>query len=94
MHSTAGTPSRIASGSFSTSYTAYPFSCRFLDEVLHDMYPGDLYVASAGNHGYDKDKKVSKMRTIGNPASCKNTLAVGASQSYGDRSTPGTKGIE
>eukprot|EP00551_Chaetoceros_affinis_P000335 CAMPEP_0203633872 /NCGR_PEP_ID=MMETSP0088-20131115/943_1 /ASSEMBLY_ACC=CAM_ASM_001087 /TAXON_ID=426623 /ORGANISM="Chaetoceros affinis, Strain CCMP159" /LENGTH=523 /DNA_ID=CAMNT_0050487345 /DNA_START=23 /DNA_END=1594 /DNA_ORIENTATION=+ len=94
MHSTSGTPSRIASGSSSTAYKAYPFSCRFFDEVLHDMYPGDLYVASTGNDGYDRSTKVSKMRTVGNPAACKNTLAVGASQSHGDRIPAGAKGLE
>jgi len=94
MHSTGGQPSRIASGSFATAYRAYPYSCRFFDEALHDEYSGDLYVTSSGNSGYDSSKGTSKMRTVGNPASCKNTLAVGASQSHGDRIAPGAMGIE
>ena len=75
MHSTNGQPSRIANGSFGTGYSAYPYSCRFFDEALHDVYPGDVYVAASGNNGYDRNNKVSKMRTVGNPAACKNTLA-------------------
>ena len=75
MHSTSGTPSRIASGSWATAYRAYPYSCKFFDEALHDSFQGDLYVASTGNDGYDDRNLVSRMRSVGNPASCKNTLA-------------------
>ena len=39
-----------------------------------------LYVASSGNDG---DSGSGPWRTVKNPADCKNTLAVGASQSYG-----------
>ena len=75
MHSTNGKPARVANGSWNTRYRAYPFSCRFFDEALHGVYDGDLYVASAGNEGLNDSSMVSKERTIGNPASCKNTLA-------------------
>ena len=75
MHSTTDRPARIGNGSWNTRYRAYPFSCRFFDEALHDKYEGDVYVASAGNDGFNSSLMQSKSRTIGNPASCKNTLA-------------------
>lgn len=75
MHDTNQTPARIANGSFSTAYRAYPFSCKFYDDALYGQYQGDLYVASAGNDGLDDSLLQSKERTIGNPASCKNVLA-------------------
>lgn len=75
MHSTNVSPARIANGSWMTQYRPYPFSCKFFDEALHDNYQGDVYVASAGNGGLDNDTLTSKPRTVGNPASCKNTLA-------------------
>lgn len=53
-----------------------------------------MYVASAGNEGFDQVNMQSKPRTIGNPASCKNTLAVGASLSHGNRLPAGGKGID
>ena len=58
-----------------TKYCPYPFSCKFFDELLHGEFIGDLYVASAGIDGLDEATMQSKQRTIGNPASCKNTLA-------------------
>ena len=75
MHSTDKTPARVANGSWNTKYRAYPFSCKFFDENLHGQFKGDLYIASAGNEGLDESTMESKERTIGNPASCKNTLA-------------------
>lgn len=75
MHSTKRTPARVAVGSFDTKYRPYSFSCKFFDEALYGPYKGDLYVASAGNNGLDKELKRSIVRSIGNPASCKNTLA-------------------
>ena len=76
MHSTDKTPARVANGSWNTKYRPYPFSCKFFDENLHGEFKGDLYIASAGNEGLDEIKMKSKQRrTIGNPASCKNTLA-------------------
>ena len=75
MHSTTGEPSRVASGSWATAYRSYPMSCKWFDEALHDTYFDDLYIASAGNDGYDEVNNVSRPRTLGNPASCKNTLA-------------------
>ena len=75
MHSTDKTPARVANGSWNTKYRPYPFSCKFFDDNLHGEFKGDLYVASAGNEGLDEATIQSKARTIGNPASCKNTLA-------------------
>ena len=77
MHNTTegGKPARIANGSWGTRYRAYPYSCKFFDEALHGKFEGDLYVASAGNEGLNTAKMTSIERTIGNPASCKNTLA-------------------
>jgi subtilisin family serine protease len=42
-----------------------------------------LVVASAGNAANDVPEKTTN--TIGEPASCKNIIAVGASQSHGER---------
>ena len=75
MHSTDKTPARVANGSWSTKYRPYPLSCKFFDDNLHGEFKGDLYIASAGNEGFDESTMQSKERTIGNPASCKNTLA-------------------
>ncbi len=75
MHSTRQRPARVAVGSFNTNYRAYPFSCKFFDEALNGRFKGDIFVTSAGNDGLNKAEMKSKARTIGNPASCKNTLA-------------------
>lgn len=92
MHSTNGNPARVAVGSFDTKYRPYSFTCKFFDEALYGTYKGDLYVASAGNNGLDVAMKRSRIRTIGNPAACKNTLAVGASQSDGVRISTAQQG--
>ena len=75
MHDTDKTPARVANGSWDTKYRPYPLSCKFFDKNLHGKFKGDLYVASAGNKGLNETTMLSKERTIGNPASCKNTLA-------------------
>ncbi len=75
MHSTDKTPARIANASFGTKYRPYPISCRFFDDALYGTYQGDLFVTSAGNSGLDDQSLESIGNTIGNPASCKNTLA-------------------
>ena len=76
MHSAhAGNPARVANGSFMTPYRAYPSSCKHFDDALYGKFQGDLFIASAGNGGLDKVSMKSIYRTIGNPASCKNTLA-------------------
>ena len=75
MHNTNGRHARVANGSWNTRYRAYPFSCKFFDEALHETFQGDLFVASAGNEGLHDNNAQSKERTVGNPASCKNTLA-------------------
>ena len=53
------------------------------DSSLRDKFDEFLFVASAGNSGNDIPGKV--LNTIHEPASCKNVIAVGASQSDGDR---------
>ena len=75
MHSTMSNPARIANGSFMTTYRAYPSSCKYFDDALYGKFQGDLFIASAGNGGFDEVSMESIERTIGNPASCKNTLA-------------------
>jgi hypothetical protein len=75
MHSTNDTPATIANGSWNTQYSPYPFSCKFFDSALYDKYQGDVYIASAGNDGLDESMMKSRDRSIGNPASCKNTIA-------------------
>eukprot|EP00558_Chaetoceros_sp_UNC1202_P001501 CAMPEP_0197258810 /NCGR_PEP_ID=MMETSP1429-20130617/83188_1 /TAXON_ID=49237 /ORGANISM="Chaetoceros sp., Strain UNC1202" /LENGTH=710 /DNA_ID=CAMNT_0042722995 /DNA_START=11 /DNA_END=2143 /DNA_ORIENTATION=- len=88
-----GKGAKIANGSWSTKYRAYPTSCRMYDDELYEDYQDIVFVASAGNYGRDVKSNKSQMRSIGNPAGCKNTLAVGASQSDGDRIGPRDKGI-
>ena len=80
-----GDGAKIANGSWSTKYRAYPTSCRMYDDELYEDYQDVVFVASAGNYGRNPKLNVSQMRTVGNPAGCKNTLAVGASQSEGKR---------
>ena len=75
MHNTNGKHARVANGSWNTRYRSYSASCKFFDEALHETFQGDLFVASAGNEGLDDTNALSKERTVGNPASCKNTLA-------------------
>ena len=75
MHNTNGKPARVANGSWNTRYRPYPSSCKYFDDALHDKFQGDLYVASSGNDGYNEKAVKSIDKTIGNPASCKNTLA-------------------
>ncbi len=83
MHDTDKLPARVAVGSFNTRFRPYPFSCKFFDEALHGRFKGDLYVASAGNDGLDNKSLRSKDKTIGNPASCKNTMAGETMQRHG-----------
>lgn len=86
-----GNGAKIANGSFSTTYSVYRTSCRMYDNELFGDYQELVYVASAGNEGLDGNK--SRMNTIGNPAACKNTIAVGASQSSGDKVHNGDLGM-
>lgn len=58
------------------------------DEAFDDI----LFVASAGNTGDDVPGRT--LNTIGEPSSCKNVMAVGASQSHGDRLYRGDMGRE
>jgi hypothetical protein len=73
MHST-NKDAKIANLSFITPYRAYPTFCEQIDSALYGDYQGDLIVAGAGNSGLDNDTVTSVPRTIGNPASCKNSL--------------------
>jgi hypothetical protein len=86
-----GTGAKIANGSFSTTYSVYRTSCRMYDDELFGDYQEIVYVASAGNEGLNGN--VSRMNTIGNPAACKNTIAVGASQSSEDKVSDGDMGM-
>jgi hypothetical protein len=87
-----GNGAKIANGSFSTRYSVYKTSCRIYDNYLYGDYQDILYVASAGNEG--SSGGTSRMNTIGNPAACKNTLAVGASQSSGSKLNKGDMGSD
>jgi hypothetical protein len=87
-----GNGAKIANGSFSTRYSVYKTSCRMYDNYLYGDYQDILYVASAGNEG--SSGGTSMMNTIGNPAACKNTLAVGASQSSGSKLNEGDMGSD
>ncbi len=60
------------------------------DSSLRDNFDNILFVASAGNTGNDVPGRA--MSTIGEPASCKNVMGVGASQSHGGRIYSGDKG--
>ena len=74
-----GNGAKIHIGSWGRNYqSVYSQDCQDIDEALF-IYEDVLYVASAGNDG-DRE---NPWRSIKNPADCKNSLAVGASQSYG-----------
>ena len=62
------------------------------DNNLYNIYQDILHVASAGNDG-SNDKKTSQMNTIDNPAACKNTVAIGASESTCDNVKNGDMGM-
>ena len=73
-----GNGAKITIGSWGRNYQSrYSPECQDLDAALH-LHDDVLYVASSGNDG---DR--SLWRTVKNPADCKNSIAVGASQSYG-----------
>jgi subtilisin family serine protease len=84
----------IANGSWSTKYRAYSISCRLYDDELFGEFSDVLFVASAGNDGRDVSTNTSQERTIGNPAACKNVMAVGASQSERPRITQNFSGSD
>jgi len=76
----SGEGARIAIGSWGRNYQSrYSQDCQDVDAAL-SLHSDVLYVASSGNDG---DSGSGPWRTVKNPADCKNTLAVGASQSYG-----------
>lgn len=85
-----GKGAKISNASWSAGYRPYSARCRIYDSSLNGPYDDILFVASAGNNGNDVPGKV--LNTIGEPSSCKNALAVGASQSHGERVYPGDKG--
>ena len=73
---------KIASASWGTSYmSTYDWTCRLYDQLLVD-HSDILLVTSAGNNGGDS-KHGSPFNTISAPASCKNTLSVGATLNAG-----------
>ena len=76
----SGEGAKIAIGSWGRNYQSrYSPDCQDVDAAL-SIHSDVLYVASSGNDG---DSGSGPWRTVKNPADCKNTLAVGASQSYG-----------
>ena len=78
--SNRGEGAKIAIGSWGRNYQSrYSPDCQDVDAAL-SLHSDVLYVASSGNDG---DSGSGPWRTVKNPADCKNTLAVGASQSYG-----------
>jgi hypothetical protein len=85
-----GKGAKITNGSWSAGYKPYSTRCRMYDSSLRDNFDNMLFVASAGNTGNDVPGRA--MNTIGEPASCKNTMAVGASQSNGERIYTGDLG--
>ena len=65
---------RISNGSWSApTFGKYTTRCRLYDNALHEQYSDVLFVTSAGNRGNDVPGE--QYGTIGDPASCKNTLA-------------------
>lgn len=82
----------IANGSWSTKYRTYSISCKLYDDELFSAFSDVLFVASAGNDGRDESTNTSLERSIGNPAACKNVMAVGASQSERPRITQNFSG--
>ena len=87
-----GKGAKITNGSWSSPFRPYSTRCRLYDNYLREQYDEILFVSSAGNAGNDVPGKVTS--TIGEPASCKNILAVGASQSHGERIYSGDMGID
>lgn len=80
---------RVINASWGRSYNGqYTSFCRQYDAALRNQYPDLLFVVSAGNTGRDG------LSSIQDPASCKNSLAVGSSLSYGADALSGEKGIE
>lgn len=84
----------IMNGSWSTQYRTYSISCKLYDNELYGEFSDVLFVASAGNDGRNELTNTSLERTIGNPAACKNVMAVGASQSEGPRITKDFSGSD
>jgi len=75
-----GKGAKVTIGSWGRNYQSrYSQECQDVDAALH-IHEDVLYVASSGNGG---DSGSTSWRTVKNPADCKNTLSVGASQSYG-----------
>ena len=75
--------SSIMNASWGSSYRPYSVRCKLYDYALEHNYDHILFVTSAGNDGTSDAS--SAMNTIGDPASCKNSLAVGSSQSLSNR---------
>ena len=74
MHN-GGNGSKIANASWSTKFSAYSTACRMYDNYLYEDFQDVVFVASAGNGGRNNTSNSSQMRSIGNPAACKNTVA-------------------
>lgn len=86
--SSATKGARVINASWGRSYYGeYTSFCRQYDAALRNQYPDLLLVVSAGNTGREG------VKSIQDPASCKNPIAVGSSLSYGTDSLSGEKGI-
>ena len=86
--SSATKGARVINASWGRSYYGeYTSFCRQYDAALRNQYPDLLLVVSAGNTGREG------MKSIQDPASCKNPFAVGSSLSYGTDALSGEKGI-
>lgn len=80
---------KVIVGSWGRSYYGvYSSFCKDYDAILRDTFTDVLFVASSGNTGS------TGTITVQDPASCKNTLAVGSGLNYGNDIRSNELGIE
>lgn len=71
---------KVLAASWGTNYlSSYDYTCQQYDRLVYEN-PDILLISSAGNNG---ERFANPFATIGAPASCKNTLAVGATFNSG-----------
>lgn len=68
-----GKGAKIGNASWGVPYRAYSARCWHIDRALARQYNDIALIVSAGNEG--KQLFGGSYRTIGDPGSCKNTLA-------------------
>ena len=68
-----GNGAKIANLSWSAGHRAYSLRCVNIDRALQEDYDDVVVLASAGNEGTAELN--GSYSTIGDPASCKNTVA-------------------